>query len=216
MAKSAPKAKTSKIATNKKSATKTSARQKNVDRAQAGVPRVRSLLQPEIPNPRKSAKNKSAAAKSPAKSKTSAPPQPAADAELIVRQGFIIDATGGSQAAIPEVMILGNQAGLRYLAEVCGHLADRADDADQSPEPADAFHLGRREHPINVRLSDALEFRLAPLTTANRAATFKRLGITMKSREQGSLFGRYQEVAQADYRKVAKQLTTPESESEQS
>jgi hypothetical protein len=216
MAKSGQKKQTSTPVRKKPSAKKADGEKRSATRAKSAAPRVRSLLQPEIPNPRKSARLKSATpSETVARSRSAAPPQPAADAELIVRQGFIIDATGGSQAAIPEVLILGNEAGLRYLADVCAHLAGRADDQDPSVEPADAFHLARLSHPINARLSDAMEFSLAPLTAANRAATFKRHGITMKSREHGSLFGRYQEAAQADSRKAGKQPSIPDPQPEQ-
>lgn len=213
MAKAARTRKSSQAEKGKKPGEKVVAGKRPASRAKSAAPRVRSLLQPEIPNLRKAAKDQAAAAaKFAGKSKATAPPQPSAGAELIVRQGFIIDATGGSQAAIPEVLILGNGAGLRYLADLCGYLAGRADESDPSVEPADAHHLGRLAPPVNARLSDALEFSLAPLTAANRAATFKRHGITMKSREHGSLFGRYQEAAQAESRKAEKPTSTSETQ----
>ena len=122
-----------------------------------------------------------------------------------MRQGFIIDATGRHQQAIPEVMILGNRDGLRYLSNVFAHLADLAA-RGRSAEPAQLLHIERLEHPVNSRLSDAIEFRFAPLTDANRAASFKRHGITIKSRETGSLFGRYQDVAATQYHKLARRV----------
>ena len=133
-------------------------------------------------------------------------PKASSKAELIVREGFVIDATGRSQQAIPEVSILGNREGFTYLSEVFAHLAERAAARHTSPQPAEPLHLSRLEHPVNVRLSDAIEFRFAPLTAANRAAMFKRHGITMKSRERGSLFGRYREVADTQYQKVARRI----------
>jgi hypothetical protein len=137
---------------------------------------------------------------------TTSPPKPHTNAELIVREGFVIDATGRAQQAVPEVSILGNREGFRYLADIFAHLAERAGARSKSTEPAEPLHLSRLEHPVNVRLSDAIEFRFAPLTAANRAATFKRHGITMKSREHGSLFGRYREVAETQFQKVARRI----------
>ena len=133
-------------------------------------------------------------------------PKPSSKAELIVREGFVIDATSGGQQATSEVLILGNREGFRYLSDAFAHLAEQAGTRSKSTEPAEPVHLSRLEHPVNVRLSDALEFRFAPLTAANRAATFKRYGITMKSREHGSLFGRYREVAETEYQKVARRI----------
>jgi len=133
-------------------------------------------------------------------------PKPASKAELIVREGFVIDATGRGQQATSEVLLLGNREGFRYLSDVFAQLSEQAGARSKSTEPAEPVHLSRLEHPVNVRLSDALEFRFAPLTAANRAATFKRYGITMKSREHGSLFGRYREVAETEYQKVARQI----------
>ena len=133
-------------------------------------------------------------------------PKASSKAELIVREGFVIDATGRGQQATSEVLILGNRDGFRYLSDAFAHLAEQAGTRGKSTEPAEPVHLSRLEHPVNVRLSDALEFRFAPLTPANRAATFKRHNITMKSREHGSLFGRYREVAETEYQKVGRRI----------
>ena len=125
------------------------------------------------------------------------PPIPAAllrvpaAAELIVRQGFIIDATGNGLHAVPEVAMLGNRAAFEYLAAVFSHLAERAKERKPADDP---IALPRNAPPINVRLSDDLDFQFALLTAANRKALLKRFGIDMKSRQKGSLFERYQEV----------------------
>jgi hypothetical protein len=136
----------------------------------------------------------------------SAPPKAPSKAELIVRQGFIIDATGKQQHAVPEVLILGNREGLQYLADVFGHLADRAKSRSRATGAGEPSHLPQLDHPVNSRLSDAIEFRFIPLTAANRAATFRQHGISIKSREHGSLFERYQGIAETQYTKVARRL----------
>jgi hypothetical protein len=136
----------------------------------------------------------------------SAAPKAPSKAELIVRQGFIIDATGKQQHAVPEVLILGNREGLQYLADVFGHLADQARSRSRATGAGEPVHLPQLEHPVNGRLSDVIEFRFIPLTAANRAATFRQHGITMKSREHGSLFERYQGIAETQYTKVARRL----------
>jgi hypothetical protein len=157
-------------------------------------------------------KKKSAATKRPARRSAvkakpaAAPPKPPAKAELIVRQGFIIDATGKQQHAVPEVLLLGNREGLQYLADAFAHLAEQAKARSRTTDPGEPIHLIQLDHPVNPRLSDAVAFRFIPLTTANRAATFKQHGVTMKSREHGSLFERYQDVAQTQYGSVLRQL----------
>ncbi|RMF80668.1 MAG: hypothetical protein D6744_07985, partial [Planctomycetota bacterium] len=140
-----------------------------------------------------------------ASAKDAAPPKPPSNAELIVRQGFIIDATGKAQHAVPEVVVIGNRHALRWLADVFAYLADQAA-AHRSHEPHAGVHIMRLATPVNARLSDAIEFRFIPVVDANRAATFKRHGVTMKSREHGSLFERYVGVAETDFTKVARRL----------
>ena len=182
------------------------------------VAKQRPARKPKAASARKSAsratqrKSASAAPKKPASRKpaqtakrTAGPPKPPAAAELIVRQGFIIDATGREQHAVPEVVVIGNREGLRYLSDVFAYLAEETK-THRSPEPHAGVHMMRLELPVNPRMSDAIEFRFIPVVDANRAATFKRHGVTMKSREHGSLFERYRGVAETEYTKVARRL----------
>lgn len=144
---------------------------------------------------RKSAKTK-VGAKS-AAARTVQPPKGSLkagrNAEVIVRQGFLIDATGKGPVAVPEVVILANADGFAYLAAVFSELAVQAR-AGKSSAASAGFHLPRSAEPINVRLSDDIDFRFAPLTGANRRAMFKQFGIDMASKQKGSLFERYKEV----------------------
>lgn len=133
-------------------------------------------------------------------------PRPSSKAELIVRQGFFIDATGKTQVAVPEIVILGNRDGFAYLAALFEQLASQAAEGSRSSAAAEGERLPRGAAPVNARLSDDLEFRFAPLTAANRAATLKRFGVTLKSRQEGSLFDRYQHVAEEQYQKVARKI----------
>jgi hypothetical protein len=155
---------------------------------------------------RKKTTRRSTATRSTGARATDGPPKLPHGAELVVRQGFEIDATGRFPHAVPEVIVLGNRSGLQYLSEVFAFLAERAARRARSSEPLEEVRLERLEDPINVRLSDELEFRFAPLTDANRAATFKRYGITIKSRQRGSLFERYQQITQLQFGRVAQRL----------
>jgi hypothetical protein len=119
-------------------------------------------------------------------------PKPARSAEIVVRQGFVINASGEVPSATPELILLANAEGLKYLSELFAHLAGLAKSRSGSAEAL--LDLPREGHPINARLSDDLAIRLAALSPTNRKAMFKRFGIDMKSRQEGSLFERYQEV----------------------
>lgn len=136
---------------------------------------------------------KAASASTKAASSAAGAGRPGRNAEVIVRQGFVIDATGKGPVAVPEVVILANAEGFAYLAGVFGALAVQAKSGRSGAATA-GFHLPRSAEPINVRLSDDIDFRFAPLTGANRRAMFKQFGIDMASKQKGSLFERYKEV----------------------
>ncbi len=133
--------------------------------------------------------------------KRAAATAPAPRGELVVRQSFVIDATNPRTfRAVPEVLLLGDADAFRTLAALFTQLAEAADRGD-APAP----ELERPSLPINTRLSDDLALRFVPLHDAARSATFKRLGVTLRSRQEGSLFDRYQEVAQ-EFRKLQARL----------
>jgi len=135
-------------------------------------------------------------------------PTPSRSAEIILRQGFVIDATGKQQRAVPEVVIVANREGLEYLSGLFAYAAGQAR-RERDRAPADPVHLPRGQEPINVRLSDDMDIRVAPLTSANRAATFRRYGVTLQSRQKGSLFDRYRDIAATQYQKVARRIDEP-------
>lgn len=134
------------------------------------------------------------------------PPRPAADAELILRQQFTIETQGRRQYAVPEMLIVGNREGFEYLSRVFAYLAEQARVQKRVKQPLAPFVFGRSDPPINVRLSDDLAIRCVPIHDQNRKPTLRQLGITLKSRQRGSLFERYRQIAQSDYQKVAERL----------
>lgn len=123
----------------------------------------------------------------------SRPIRPGKNAELVVRQGFLIDASGKGLHAVPEVVLLANADGFEFLASLFSRLAEAAR-ARRKSAGDESIKLPRLEHPINARLSDDLDFRFAPLTAANRKTVLRQFGIDTKSKQSGSLFERYQEV----------------------
>jgi len=92
------------------------------------------------------------------------------------------------------------------LARIFDYLAEQAGRRRRDVQPLDEVRLARLETPINARLSDELEFRFAALTGANRTAVLRRFGVTIKSRQRGSLFERYQQIAELHYGRVMQRL----------
>ncbi len=169
---------------------------KRASRKSSKQPASRSRSKPSVPRTRSKQASPSATGKSAggaADGQSPRLPKPGRSAELVVRQGFVIDATGKGPLAVPELVILGNAEGLRFLAELFAELAQLARSRPRSSDGM-AVHLSRGEPPINTRFSDDLEFRFAVMTSANRRAVLKQFGIDTKSKQKGSLFERYQEV----------------------
>jgi len=157
----------------------------------------------EVPAPRRSRTSSSTRNSA---SRSAAPPRPTAGAELILRQQFTIETQGRKQYAVPEMLIVGNCEGFEYLARVFEYLAEQARVQKRVKQPLVPFVFGRSDPPINVRLSDDLAMRCVLIHEDNRKATLRQLGITLKSRQRGSLFERYRQIAQSDYHKVAERI----------
>ena len=121
---------------------------------------------------------------------------PESKAEVIVKQQYTIDATGDDEYAIPEVLVLGNRAGLRRLGKWLLDLADRAPSSDALDwDPDNHEHLSTK-HPIfNASLSDEIEFRVGILTEWNRSQVLDKYGIIEANRQSGDLVARYRRQA---------------------
>lgn len=118
----------------------------------------------------------------------------------------MIETQGRKQYAVPEMLIVGNREGFEYLARVFEYLAEQARVHKRVKQPLAPFVFGRSDPPINVRLSDDLALRCVPVQEQNRKTTLRQLGVTLKSRQRGSLFERYRQIARSDYQKVADRL----------
>lgn len=121
-------------------------------------------------------------------------PRPGRKAEIVLRDGWMIDGSGDQEVPIPEVLILANAAGYRYLARVFQYMADRraALRSDPDNDPDDHEHLF--DYPgccVDQTISDRIEFRMGTLSPANRRAVLDRYGITAGSAKRGSLVERY-------------------------
>lgn len=120
--------------------------------------------------------------------------------EVIVKQTFLIDATGEVEYAVPEVLILGNREGFLMLAKALRSIAESVPNPEHANcDPDDHRHFPTKskwDEPFNCELSDELEFRMGVLTEANREAVLRKYGITPASRAAGNLVDRYR--SQAD------------------
>ena len=117
-------------------------------------------------------------------------------AEVIVKQTYLIDATGEKKYPVPEVLLLGNREGLRNLGQWLVDYAERIPKADAMDwDPDDHQHLPTKYPPFNSALSDELEFRIGILTELNRDAVLDKYGINEASRQKGDLVARYRRQA---------------------
>ena len=122
-------------------------------------------------------------------------PKPSSKAEIILKERYLIDGTGKKDVPIPELLVLANREGFRYLSRVFAFMAQpRGKVADwiAQLDPDDHYHMGRAEAPFNHNLSDDIEFRLGTITSANRRQVLRHYGITQKRRARGSLVKRYE------------------------
>ena len=104
-------------------------------------------------------------------------PAPPKDAEIIVRDSVHIDATSDVEVYVPDIVVLSNESGYRWLAKFFTFMANR--DVEGPVEvghgdPEDHFHqhLG-----ITEELSDRIEFRFGHITNGNREALFDKFEI---------------------------------------
>ncbi len=99
--------------------------------------------------------------------------------EIIIKLGKTTLMTGDEPLEMPDVQILGNREGLRYLAQELLRAAERKPSPASlaNGDPDDHSHLATRNPPFNSRLCDAMEFRIGILTAENRDQVFKKYGI---------------------------------------
>jgi hypothetical protein len=118
--------------------------------------------------------------------------------EVIVKQQYLIDATGDMDYAVPEILLLGNREGLRELGQWLLDLAEKEPNPEHSEwDPDDHQHAPTRFAPFNPALSDELEFRVGILSEANRDRVLHKYGISESTRQSGDLAARYRRQADA-------------------
>lgn len=118
------------------------------------------------------------------KTKQNSFPRLPADAEAIFKMRFAIDGTGAREFPFPELSLLANADGFRYLARLFDYVAN---EAKQNDDPDFHLHLGRREPPFNGRLSDDVELRIGILPPGNRREVYLRYGISRAARKKGDM-----------------------------
>lgn len=110
-------------------------------------------------------------------------------AEIVLKERFFVDAAHRKAAALPELIVLANSAGYRYLSEVFRSLSRVKTRDDSNHE-----HFARLVPPFSPTLSDDLELRLCVFDSKIRASVLKYYGIRRSSQARGSLIPRYRAI----------------------
>ena len=121
------------------------------------------------------------------------PPTAPDGAEIIIRHQFTMQGFDDGAVPIPEILIVANKDGFRWLSRYFAWLAElsvtefqlKVGDSDNHQ------HLTTDQPPINPELSAQLEMRLGILTPEGRETTLKKYGLTPQNRQQGSLFDQF-------------------------
>lgn len=123
-------------------------------------------------------------------------PNPAPDAEIIVRQRLYVEVGEGKLYPVPELLVLGNAAGFRWLSEYFGLRAHEpiGTNCIAQGDPDDHDHLSWDAPAVNSRLSDELEVRVGLLTAENREQVMAKYALERSAPQRGSLIKRYKEV----------------------
>jgi hypothetical protein len=114
--------------------------------------------------------------------------------EVILRKTCTFYEKQGEGYPVPELLILANRAGFRWLASVFARCAQKAGESHPTPagDPDDHEHIDLWHPEINPLHSDELAFRLGILTPKNRRAVFKKYGLRRRQSFQGDLVSQYQ------------------------
>lgn len=107
-------------------------------------------------------------------------------AEIVLKERFFVDGRRRKAVALPELIILANSAGYRYLSDVFRSLSQVKTRDDSNHE-----HFARSEPPFSPNLSDEIELRLCVFDFKTRASVLKYYGIRRRSQARGSLIPRY-------------------------
>ncbi len=106
--------------------------------------------------------------------------------EVIVKESFGILHNRRNRHAYPVLVMVANAAGWRKLASEFRAMARRRPRPDDDLDPDDHMHINFGWWSDN-RLSDEVELRLGLLTPENRAAVFRKYGISARSRQRSDL-----------------------------
>lgn len=119
-------------------------------------------------------------------------------AEIILKESYCVDATKSKEVPIPEIIMLANREGFRFLGQYFLYLAERLQPTAEIGDPDDHRHFGTMfpDEPFNYELSDRIELRIGMLSDENRAHVVDKYGISRRSGKHGSLVERYTRLAE--------------------
>jgi len=94
--------------------------------------------------------------------------------------GFTIDASGPTRQAVPELILLANEHGFRYLSRFFEYMADRDEYVPATygeTDPEDHVHLSYDMPGFMKEFSDRLEARIGSITDKNWDMIAKKFGL---------------------------------------
>lgn len=113
--------------------------------------------------------------------------------ELIFKRGYRINHTGELPYPVPELLIVGNKAGLLWLAKQLQQQAESTNTSDDPrSDPDDHRHISTMMPQVNRELSDEMELRIGLIDTSSRSAVLQKYDIAPATKRTGSLIGQYQ------------------------
>lgn len=115
----------------------------------------------------------------------------------------------GKVTAIPELLLLANRSGFRYLARMFEYLAERNMRPPAGPwetDPDDHEHWCPEQW--DPGLSDRVEVRLGTITPENWKLVRRKYNLLAKNKKRGSIFEQYTQLLQ-EAEKVVERLNRP-------
>jgi PAS domain-containing protein len=110
-------------------------------------------------------------------------------AEIILKERFLVDGEGKHDVAFPELIVLANKAGYRYLGKVFHAMSELHTRSDLNHE-----HFARLTPPFSRRLSDDIEIRLCLINRQVRRRILYYYDIRRGTQRKEGLVGRYRDL----------------------
>jgi hypothetical protein len=116
-------------------------------------------------------------------------------ASIILRKTCVYWERGGRTYPVPELLLLANRNGFRWLSKFFAEFAEK--DPDPRPwndlsDPDDHDHISWPRAPIDCQHSDEMEIRVGIVSPKNRTQVFEKYSIESAAPYRGTLKKQYQ------------------------